>query len=139
MTVAVVLTGRHRPHQVLFLVFSVLAGAAFFAGARPPSSLEQLVPAWVLWTWYALLLTSGVVGLAALIPADAYRALVMERAAMVGQTVAPALYTVALASTGQPAAFFAATSVLAWGAASAWRGWQVNRGIRALRQVGERR
>ena len=132
----IVVTGRHRPHEVLFLAFSALVGAAFIIGAKPPSTLERLLPIWVLWTWYLLLLASGLIGLVSFALNDPYRALVLERAAMYGQTAAPILYGIALASTGQAAALFAAAFVLTWSAASGWRAWQVGQGIRLLRHAG---
>lgn len=135
----IVVTGRHRPHEVLFLAFSALVGAAFIVGAKPPGTLERLLPDWVLWTWYLLLLASGLIGLVSFAQGDPYRALVLERAAMFGQTAAPILYGIGLASTGQAAALFGAAFVLTWSAASAWRGWQINQGMRALRQAGDAR
>lgn len=132
----IVVTGRHRPHQVAFLAFSALAGLAFVAGLRPPGTLDRLVPAWVLWTWYALLLTSGLVGLAALAVADPYRVLVLERAAMAGQVAAPAIYGTALVASGQQTAVFAAGFCFAWAVASAWRAAQTHRGLRALHRGG---
>lgn len=132
----IVVTGRHRPHQVMLLTFSALVGVGFVAGLRPPGTLDRLVPGWVLWTWYALLLASGLVGLAALAIRDPYRVLVLERAAMAGQVAAPALYGIALAASAQSTAVFAAGFCAAWSAASMWRGWQVHRGLRALRRGG---
>ena len=132
----IVVTGRHRPHEVMFLVFSALAGTAFIVGAKPPNTLERLLPVWVLWTWYLLLLASGLIGLLSITLSDPYRALVLERAAMWGQTAVPALYGLGLAASGQGTALFATAFCLSWAAASAWRGWQLSSGIRAMRQAG---
>ncbi|MEU4776868.1 hypothetical protein [Micromonospora sp. NPDC023633] len=132
----IVVTGRHRPHEVMFLVVSALLGTGFVSGVKPPSSLEQLVEPWVLWTWYLLLLGSGVIGLVSIVLPDTYRALVLELAAMQGQAAAPLLYGVALLSTGSAAVAFAVAFCLSWTGASAWRGWQVWTGMRALRQAG---
>lgn len=129
----IVITGRHRPHEALFLVFSAAIGLAFVAGVRPPGTLERLVPVWVLWTWYLLLLASGLIGLASFAIADPYRALVLERAAMVGQTAAPIVYGVALLATGEATTLFAAAFCATWSAASGWRGWQVSKSIKLLR------
>jgi len=133
----IVVTGRHRPHEVLFLALSTTAGAAYVAGLRPPTTLEQLVEPWVLWTWYLLLLSSGVIGLVSLVLADTYRALVLEQAAMTGQTAAPLLYGLALVASQNSAATFAVAFCLTWAAASVWRGRQVRQGIKALRQAGD--
>lgn len=133
----IVVTGRHRPHEVLFLAFSALIGAAFVLGAKPPGTLESLLDAWILWTWYVLLLASGAIGLVSFALRDPFQALVLERAAMVGHVAAPTMYGLALLVTGEAAALFAGAFCLTWAAASAWRGWQVQQGIRALRQAGE--
>ncbi|TDB93484.1 hypothetical protein E1091_11840 [Micromonospora fluostatini] len=135
---AIVVTGRHRPHEVMLLVLSAILGALFVAGAHPPTTVQQLVDPWVLWAWYLLLLGSGLLGLASIALPTTHRALTLELAAMYGQTAAPLIYGVALASTGSAAVGFAAGFCLAWAAASAWRGWQVWRSIRALRQAGDR-
>jgi hypothetical protein len=132
-----VITGRGRPHEVVFLVFSALIGAAFVAGVKPPGTIEQLMPGWILWSWYLLLLASGLVGVTALLLRCPYRALVLERAAMVGQVAAPALYGVALVSYGQAVAVFAGGFCAAWTGASAWRLWQITRELRAVQQAGE--
>lgn len=133
----IIVTGRHRPHEVMFLVLSALAGTAFVAGAKPPSTVEQLVDTWVLWTWYLLLLASGVIGLVGIALPDTYRTLVLELAAMIGQAAAPAVYAVALASTGSGPAGLAIAFCIAWSCASAWRGWQVWTALRLLRQAGD--
>lgn len=134
----IIVTGRHRPHEVMFLILSALAGGAFVLGAKPPTTVEQLVDTWVLWTWYLLLFASGVIGLVSIALPDTYRALVLELAAMQGQTAAPLLYGLALLASGRPEATFAVAFCLSWAGASAWRGWQVGRAIKAVRQAGEK-
>lgn len=137
MPTTIIVTGRHRPHEVMFLALSAIAGAAFVLGAKPPTTVERLVEPWVLWTWYLLLLASGVIGLVSFLLPDTYRALVLELASMHGQTAAPLLYGLALLASGRPEATFAVAFCLSWAGASGWRGWQVGRGIRAVRQAGE--
>lgn len=124
---------------MVFLALSAIVGAAFVMGLKPPSSLEVLVQPWILWVWYLLLLASGAIGLVSFALGDPYRALVLERAAMVGQITAPAVYGLGLLATSNPAALFAGAFFAAWSLASAWRLWQVNRGIQALRHAGETR
>lgn len=133
----VVVTGRHRPHEVMFLVFSTLIGAAFAAGTKPPTTVEQLMPDWILWLWYGLLLASGAVGIISILIRCPFRALTLERAAMWGQTAAPLIYALALLSYGRAPAAFAIGFCLAWSAASAWRLWQVSREINAVSRASE--
>lgn len=129
----VVVTGRGRPHEAFMLAASTLLGAALLAGATPPASVEQQLPGWIRWTWYLLLLISGSVGLAGLAWREPYVALVLERAAMVGQAAAPALYALALVGFGRWAALASGVLLAAWSAASAWRLVQVVREIRDVR------
>lgn len=132
----VVVTGRHRPHEVWFLAFSAAIGVAFVAGIGPPGTVEQLMPGWVIWTWYVLLLISGVTGLASLVLRYPYQALVLERAAMWGQAAAPALYGLALLRFGHTA-LFAVGFCVAWSAASVWRMVQISQELRLIRRAGE--
>lgn len=134
MVAPVVVTGRHRPHEVWFLAFSAAIGVVFVAGIRPPSTVEQLMPGWVIWTWYVLLLASGVAGLGSFVLRQPYQALVLERAAMWGQTIAPALYGLALLNFGHTA-LFAAGFCVAWSGASVWRLVQIRTEIGLLRQA----
>ncbi|MEU1240029.1 hypothetical protein ABZ388_06690 [Micromonospora parva] len=132
----IVVTGRHRPHEVMFLILSTTVGVAFVAGVKPPTTVEQLFAPWLLWIWYLLLLGSGVIGLVSIALPNTYRALVLELAAMYGQIAAPLLYGLALIASGVSAAGFAVAFFLGWSGASAWRGWQVWRAMRALQQAG---
>ncbi len=133
----IIVTGRHRPHEVMFLILSALAAGAFVLGAKPPTTVEQLVDTWVLGTWYLLLLASGVIGLISILLPNTYRALVLELAAMHGQTAAPLLYGLALLASGRPEAGFAVAFCLSWACASAWRAWQVWRAMRVLQRAGD--
>jgi len=62
-----VVSGRHRPHEMLLLAFSVLIGAAYTLGSPPPQSVvAQVYPA-LVHLWSAGLLVSGLLGLGALL------------------------------------------------------------------------
>jgi hypothetical protein len=132
----VVVTGRHRPHEVTLLAFSALLGMAFVVGARPPGSVEQLMPGWMRWGWYLLLLTSGTVGLASLAFRDIYTALTMERAAMFGQAAAFTMYGLAIFALGGWRGLAAGALCVALAVASMWRLRQVHRDLRLMRQPG---
>lgn len=131
----VVVTGRHRPHEVVFLAYSALLGAAFVIGAKPPGTVEQLLPTWVLWVWYVLLLVSGAVGIASIPMRDLYVASALERAAMLGQAAAFAGYATAIFAVGGQRGVFAAGLCLSLAGASVWRMRQIRREITEIREA----
>jgi hypothetical protein len=131
----VVVTGRHRPHEVTFLIYSALLGLALLAGAWPPGSIEQLMPGWIRWTWYVLLAGSGLVGVASFLLRDIYTALTFERAAMVGQVSAFGLYGMAIFVVAGWRGLAAGGLCLSWALASAWRWRQIVREMRLVRQA----
>jgi hypothetical protein len=133
----VVVTGRHRPHEVTLLVFCALLGVAFVAGARPPGSVEEAIPSWLRWTWYLLLLVSGTAGLVSLLLRDVYLALVMERGAMFGQAAAFTVYALAIFALGGWQGLAAGGLCAALATASVWRFRQVSRDIRLVRRTGD--
>lgn len=110
----------------MLLVFSALLGAAFVVGARPPGSIEALMPGWMRWTWYVLLLISGAVGVASFLRRDIYTVLTLERAAMWGQAAAFAGYALGILTFGGQQGLAAGGLCIALAAASVWR----------LRQIG---
>lgn len=132
---SVILSGRHRPHEVMLLAVSLLLGIAYLAGAKPPSSVEALMPGWMRLAWYALLAAGGAVGLAATTLHHPYQSLGLERAAMWGQTSSWSIYAIALASYGRAAGLGAACLCAGLAAASAWRIVQISRDMRKLRQL----
>jgi hypothetical protein len=134
----VVVTGRHRPHEVALLAFSVVLGLAFVVGAKPPGSIESLMPGWFRWGWYVLLLASGVAGLAGFFAIrDVYSALTLERAAMWGQAAAFAIYALAILVLGGWRGVAAGGLCVALAVASVWRLRQVGREIDAVRAAAE--
>lgn len=136
----VVVTGRHRPHEVVFLAYSALLGLAFVVGAKPPGTVEQLLPDWVLWVWYVLLLISGAVGIVSMPVRDPYVGLTLERAAMWGQSAAFSMYSVAIFAVGGQSGVFAGGLCLSLAGASVWRMRQIRRELTLVREAagGER-
>ena len=57
-----VISGRHRPHELLLLVVSLATGLAYTVGAPPPTSVAALLPGWALHVWSSSLALSGVIG-----------------------------------------------------------------------------
>lgn len=127
----VVVSGRHRPHEVLLLVVSLVTGVAYTVGAPPPESVASLLPGWALHVWSGGLLLSGLLGLAGIVlrrsPAQQ-----LEQAGMLIGAGALIWYSAAVSMFGWRA-LLAGSICLAWAGANAWRAVQLHQDMRAVR------
>lgn len=127
----VIVSGRHRPHEILLLVVSLVTGVAYLIGAPPPQSIAALMAAWALHVWSAGLTISGVLGLAA-IASNASWSLRVERGAMLIGAAALVWYAGAVVPFGWKA-LLAGLISLAWASANVWRAFQIGRDLKGLR------
>lgn len=118
-----VISGRHRPHEILLLAVSIVTGLAYTIGAPPPTSVAALMPGWALHVWAAGLLISGALGLLGVVVRRPW-ALQLEQAAMLIGGAALIWYAGALVSFGWRSLFAGAIS-LAWAGANLWRAQQI--------------
>jgi hypothetical protein len=123
----VVISGRHRPHEILLLVVAVVTGVAYTVGAPPPASVAALLPGWAQLVWSVGLGLSGVVGLVGVL-----RSPRVEAAGMLLGTAAMIWYAVAVAPYGWRALLAGAIAV-AWAAANLWRAMQIRRDLKGAR------
>lgn len=123
----VVVSGRHRPHEILLLAVQVITGVAYTVGAPPPSSVAAFLPGWALLVWAVGLAVSGVLGLAGVL-----WSLRVEAAAMLLGAGALIWYAAALAPFGWRALLAGAISA-AWAAANLWRALQIRHDLRGAR------
>lgn len=126
----VVVSGRHRPHELVFLGLSVLLGATYLLGAPPPASVVALMPHWVVLLWAAGLAFSGLVGLLALLVFGRWleSSLMAEAGAMLvgaGALVLLDAATISVASIHT--SVFGIGFVLAWALANLVRVAQIRR------------
>jgi hypothetical protein len=124
----VVVSGRHRPHELLLLVVSLVTGVAYTIGAPPPSSIAALLPDWALHVWSGGLLLSGILGLAGILLRRPY-ALQLEQAGMLIGAGALVWYSAAVATLGWRA-LLAGAICLAWAGANLWRAMQIRRDLK---------
>jgi len=124
----VVVSGRHRPHEVLLLVVSLLVGLAYTIGAPPPDSLAALLRDWALHVWSGGLLLSGLLGLTGIVLRRPY-AMQLEQAGMLIGAGALIWYSAAVATLGWRA-LLAGAICLAWAGANTWRAEQIRRDLR---------
>lgn len=133
----VIVTGRHRPHQVLFVGLSFVLGMAYTVGAPPPQSLAALMPAWLVHVWAIGLLASGVLGGVSLAIADRpERGLWLEAAAMLIGAGALVVALVAIFVFAGWRGLFGAGITAAWAGANLWRAWQIRRDLTAVEYGG---
>lgn len=130
-----IITGRNRPHLLMTLWFSLVAGAVFILGAPVPPSMGDtgLV---AIWAW--LLLLSGVVGLTGCYSrGNLKRALGLERGGMLLGAGAVIGYAVQVYTINGGRALFSAGFCAGWAIANVVRALQISNDLRKLK--GERR
>lgn len=139
MTVAyrpiVVVTGRRRPHEQLFLAFGALSGAVYLIGAPPPASVAALMSPLLVKAWAGGLVLSGVVGLLGCWMHPSGRSLRLEQGGMLIGAAALLVYTTAAFSLAGWRALFGGGIAAAWTVANLTRAWQADRDIRQLHKA----
>lgn len=123
-----VVAGRHRPHEILLLVVSLITGVAYTVGAPPPTSVAALLPGWALHVWSLGLVVSGAVGLIGVYARRSW-ALHMEQAGMLIGAAALVWYCAAVTPLGWRA-LFAGGIAFAWAAANLVRAVQIRRDLK---------
>jgi hypothetical protein len=127
----VVISGRHRPHELLLLFVSLAAGLAYTIGAPPPSSIAALLPGWALHVWSAGLAVSGAVGLVGALTRRSW-SLQVEQAGMLLGAGALVWYSAAIAPFGWRA-LFAGAICAAWAGANVVRALQIRKDLKGAR------
>lgn len=127
------LTGRHRPHELLLLAYSTLLGVGYLAqrGAAP-ASVAAVLPGPALMLWAAGLAVSGVVGLVGCWM-HGERGMGFELGGLLINTGVLLIYVAAVFAAAGLRAVFAGGVVAAWAVANLWRAAQIDRDLRKLR------
>lgn len=134
----VLVTGRHRPHELLLLAVSVLLGASYLARGTGPQTLTATVPRWVVLLWAVGLVASGIIGLTGCLwRGDITVGLGLERGAMLMSTGAMGLISAVIVSaTGMRGAFSAGITI-AWALANIYRIAQITTDLRQIAAAHE--
>lgn len=131
----VIVTGRHRPHQIAFLALSVLFGLAFTFGAPPPQSVAALMPQWLVALWAVGLLLSGVLGLVGIAAIRRVQTgLLLEVASMLLGAGALTIVTFAVFAYSGWKGFFGGGLCVAWAVANLVRAGQIRRDLETLQR-----
>jgi hypothetical protein len=129
----VVITGRHRPHELVFLALALVLGLAYTLGAPPPQSAAAEMPAWLVDVWAAGLLVHGVTGAASvLLPWRRDRALWLEAGSMLIGFGALLLVGAAAFSYAGTGALLGGGLCFGWAVANLVRVFQIHRDLRWL-------
>lgn len=129
----VLVTGRHRPHELLLLAVSVLLGVSYLVRVPAPQTLTATVPRGVVLLWAGGLVLSGIIGLTGCLwRGDITIGLGLERGALFMSTAALVLIgAVIIAATGMRG-LFSAGIVVAWGLANVVRCYQITKDLRLI-------
>lgn len=129
-----VISGRHRPHELMLFVASLLLAVLWLAGIPLSTSLDRLVPPLSVIAWYSMNGFAGVVGLAALyLPwRVAGRALWLELAANAAASGSGAAYAAAILYFGGWRGLAAGLFIVC-----VWVGGSVGRISQIRRELGE--
>lgn len=131
-----ILTGRRRPHHILLLAYSLVAGVAFLAGWVPePRGMSARLNGTQLILWSLGLTVSGLVGLVgACWRGDAVRGLRLERSALLIGAGALFGYAWTMSALGKMAVFSVGFCI-AWGIANLALATQIGQDLRNLGKV----
>lgn len=130
----IVLTGRHRPHELALLAVSAVLGAAFLLAAPPPTSVASQMPHPYVVAWATGLMVSGVVGLVGcLARLPSRRGLLLELGGMLIGAGALLTVLVEVFAFAGWRGLFSGGFVAAWIAANLMRVWQIRQDLRQLR------
>ena len=126
--VVVVVAGRHRPHEIIFLVVGLVVGVAYLLGTPPAVSLHRALPGGWLRVWAAAFAFHGLLGLVAVIWPTRWSLKLEQAAQLLGAGVL-VWYIGAVIPFGWPA-LFAGMLPAAWALANLWRARQIQTELR---------
>jgi hypothetical protein len=128
-----IVSGRHRPHEVLLLASFLLFGVVYLAGMPAPPSMARSAH-WLLQTWAGGLLAGGGIGLAGCfgVRRNMARGLLLEAGGLLLSSGSLIIYVWAAIGSDGPLPLvsvgFGATIV----AANLWRVWQIRADVQAV-------
>lgn len=125
---------RRDPRELMLLGLCLLSGLTYLAGATPPSSVEAVMPGWLVVAWYWCLTVAGVTGIAGnLWPGDLGTALLVRLSGQIAAAGTAAAFAVcALSFAGTPA-LFAGGLILAWSIVCLWTAKYLVEDLRVVR------
>lgn len=126
-------TEGRNPFEVLTLAWSAYVGASLAFGSPVPNSVQELIPQWMVATWYILLCIGGLVGLVGVWLRNQLLSLLVERAAMTIFSPSALLYAVALFSFAGARAIPNGLGLMVFAIGATWRAVRITVFIKAKR------
>lgn len=127
---------RRDPPEMMLLGLCLISGLSFVAGAGAPSSIEAVMPDWLVVAWYVALLVAGLVGMAGNVwPGNIGTALLIRMSGQILAVGPAAAYSIAaLVFAGQPA-IFPAGITLVFAIVCVWTARHLAEDLRSLREA----
>lgn len=130
----IIIAGRRRPHELLLLLFSMVAGASMLLGAPRPNSMREEMDTTLVTLWAIGLFLGGLIGLwGCYTRRNLARGLLLERAGELISGAAAFGYAMQVVSVNGGKAGFAAGFCIAWAVANVVRSLQISNDLRSLR------
>lgn len=127
---------RRDPMEMMLLGLCLLSGATYLAGAEAPSSVEQVMPGWLVVAWYSILAAAGGVGILGNAWPGQFDTALQVRIAGLFLVSGPATaYAVAALSFAGWPALFPAGLVAAFAGACLWKARHLSEDLRTLRGI----
>lgn len=128
----IVVAGRHRPHEQIFLAYSALLGVGYLTVAPVPGSVVAAFPPVAVTIWAGALAVSGLAGLVGCWWRGE-RGLEMEAGGLLMNAGALVFYSSAAFAAVGLRALLPGGIALAWAAANMWRAGQAYKDVKAIR------
>jgi hypothetical protein len=127
---------RRDPPEMMLLGLCLISGLSFVAGAAAPTSIEAVMPGWLVVAWYVALLVAGVVGLVGNAwPGNIGTGLLIRLSGQVLAVGPAAAYSIAALVFAGPPAFFPAAITLAFALICLWTARHLAEDLRILRGI----
>lgn len=132
----IVVTGRHRPHQSLLLLYGGLIGVAAL-GRGESSVLADVLPPWMVLTWASVMIGAAVAGLAGAWIRSPW-GMQLELGAMLSQAGATLIYAfvVTVGIRGWQG-WISGGLLAAWTVANLWRAAQLWNDLHRIDRAGK--
>lgn len=133
--VLVVASRRRDPPELFLLALCLLTAASGLFGAQPPSSVQAVMPSWLVTGWYVMLGAAGAVGVLGNLWPGRGQLATAWRLRLAGQLFAAgpaAAYAVAAFAYAGGRALVAGALVVVWALICTWQAALLARDLRRL-------
>lgn len=135
----IVVVGGGAEHEANMMATSMLIGVGMLLAAPAPQSVLAVLPGWLVTVWAATWVASGAACLAALRwRKSLYRSLLVERAALVLNTVSVGTFALAAFVFAGWRAWVTGVFLAGWAVANLVRAYRIGREVKQLIEMERR-